>query len=39
MNNITKLEVDIYNEAIKHYIQSTHWLSDCTKITVIIISL
>jgi len=36
MNNITKLEVDIYNEAIRHRVQS---ISHCTKIIVIIISL
>jgi len=38
MNNITKLEVDIYNEAIRErdYVQG---ISHCTKIIVILISL
>jgi len=31
MNNITKLEVDVYNETIRHYVQS---ISHCTKIIV-----
>jgi len=31
MNSIKKLEVDIYNEAIRHHVQS---ISHCTKIIV-----
>ena len=35
MNNITKLDVDTQNEAIRRYEQS---ISHCTKIIVVIIS-